>query len=705
MSLASVDKIITKEGIRSVLLKFQKGPAASPAILTQTGSAPNSVNSIYPNLMKLARNFSFAKQKDEYFRLLQQKRSGDWLQVLSSFDTERFKGVPKGMPIYVASEDRLCILYGLCVGANMIYTFRDGNEYYITVFRKDREPPPDRVKIFTEELQAFFGGHKDPETFPIDALGGQTFKDALDKHMEQYNDLLTTLFIPRISDAISAGVEAGTALTRYDTMLKGLLKILINTVAFYFGIPNLKRPDVSALKQFLNAPSYETLDDALIQMKGYRDILAVLIDIYGPTSKSRDTAFIDKFIAIFAAMPESGRHAVVQNFTIIKPFYETEYMPIIEQIAIFLKEFPSIAAPLREVLNSALASLKAQSLTVEREKKRDIAFAKMNLAVFKYLLFKDETSLPKDSLPHLSVLLRTVASPTATTATFSIQRIIAKCFQKSIESKERSQSLQRFLFYFPRGGGSRSKSRPIISVNKGGKHYSHPLVLIWLYVYFLNDIFIGSDPESPRTLAAISIYEFIVTWLNAYEPFLTIIRNNGITSYNESEMYRAYHDGLVSILTTILPNAREMAGIIPPGFGASDTDLEEICGAINMLIFGMREAAEDDYVRDARMLYSLAFQAIQASSGAPIEPTALMDLLLKSLERAEALETPSDSLLRSGSKSKAALRSKKRTATRKLAPKTAAAAASRKKTLLHRSKTRKVLRTGAHMNEMVGVGV
>ena len=708
ISLASANSRISKEGIHATILKFKKVAAGGEfySAISQQGTSPNAVNSIYPNLMKLAHNSTFERRQDEYYTLLQQKRSGDWLQVLSSFDVERFRGVPKGMPVYVASEDRLCILYGLCVGANMIYTFRDGHDYYITVFRRDREPPPNQVEIFTQELQGYFGGHKDPETF---AVGDKTFKAFFEKHVEQYVDILNTFFIPRINAALTGGVETGIALTRYDNMLKDLLKILINTITFYFGIPNPMWPATASLKQFLASPKQETLDRARVEFKGYSDVFKVLTDFYGTGGAVQEVVFIDAFASLFTTTPESERFEPVQHFSLVKPFYQGTYMGIIEQIAIFLKDkaTTTIANMLRKVIHSAMTSFEAQTLTIERGKVKEIAVVKMNLAVLKYLLFQDETNLPKGSLPHLSVLLQNLGPGKNGSAAFSIQRILAKCFQKSVEDSERSYALYKFLSYFSRGGGPSGikRSRPRSS-SKNKTYYSHPLVTIWLYINFLNDILVNSEADSPRHTAAISIYEFIRAWFNAYSKFFETLKEGGSIISNELEVYRVYYDGLVSLLTTLIPNMRDMAGIIPPGFGAPDIDLEEITGTINLLIFGRREAGEDGYVREARMLYSLAFQAIQATVVAPITPTELMDTIVGILEHIEKAEILDETPIRSRSR------------TRKVAPKTTAIiAASRRpfsqwsKTaasrnpMLARSKTRKIVRTSAKNLPEIAIGV
>ena len=110
---------------------------------------PSSVNQLFP---KLAKIFNFFRGKkgsktpikegaeNQYFSILQQKRSGDWLQVLSCLDTARFSDkIPSSADIFLVTHDRICLAYALCMGVNVLFTISTPEKVIVKfIVQKDK---------------------------------------------------------------------------------------------------------------------------------------------------------------------------------------------------------------------------------------------------------------------------------------------------------------------------------------------------------------------------------------------------------------------------------------------------------------------------------------------------------------------------------------------------------------------------------------
>jgi len=84
--------------------------------------------------------FLTSKNKEkEYHMSLQFKRAGDWTQTLACLNPERF-GLPSSTSIRLVTNDRICLLYALIMGVDVIFTSykRTEKAYYITTFYKRR---------------------------------------------------------------------------------------------------------------------------------------------------------------------------------------------------------------------------------------------------------------------------------------------------------------------------------------------------------------------------------------------------------------------------------------------------------------------------------------------------------------------------------------------------------------------------------------
>jgi hypothetical protein len=153
----------SREGIHSVKTTFLDPGRPDHSITTIKGGIddahPNSVNTLIVQLATAYKGYMDGGKNEDtkslIFKLLQQKRAGDWLQVLSCLDTTRFKEIPVGSMVFFCTEDIIAAAYGIAVGANVMYTYVKDKKYCITVFRRNLTPPSaeERLESFKRMVQ------------------------------------------------------------------------------------------------------------------------------------------------------------------------------------------------------------------------------------------------------------------------------------------------------------------------------------------------------------------------------------------------------------------------------------------------------------------------------------------------------------------------------------------------------------------------
>ena len=87
----------------------------------------------------------------DYHMCLQFKRAGDWLQVLACLFPERFK-LPKTRRIRLVTMDRICFLFALKMGIDVVFTMTRENEagqteYWLLTFYKESVDIPPDVRV------------------------------------------------------------------------------------------------------------------------------------------------------------------------------------------------------------------------------------------------------------------------------------------------------------------------------------------------------------------------------------------------------------------------------------------------------------------------------------------------------------------------------------------------------------------------------
>lgn len=92
--------------------------------LSSSVDRSNSIATIKSNTKNLFKPSTTLTQQEEfeYYTALQQKRGGDWLQILSAMDTKRYIGIPSNTNIFIVTHDRICLAYALIMGVNVVFT-------------------------------------------------------------------------------------------------------------------------------------------------------------------------------------------------------------------------------------------------------------------------------------------------------------------------------------------------------------------------------------------------------------------------------------------------------------------------------------------------------------------------------------------------------------------------------------------------------
>jgi len=124
-----IPPVKTVSGIRSATIDF-----TDEAIKRQLTSIKSAAEDKNPNaLSKIGRQLNelmkwIAKggagsgiSTIQYYMCVQRKRAGDWLQVLACLFPEVF-GLPRDYRIKIATEDRICLLFALKMGIDVIFT-------------------------------------------------------------------------------------------------------------------------------------------------------------------------------------------------------------------------------------------------------------------------------------------------------------------------------------------------------------------------------------------------------------------------------------------------------------------------------------------------------------------------------------------------------------------------------------------------------
>jgi hypothetical protein len=130
-------------GKKSIMMSYSTTGFEDSSIVIQglRDEAANSVSALTKRLLNIFGGGRDAKKDRAYFKILQQKRGGDWLQVLSCLDGARYPDLPAGTPIILCTHDRICAAYALAMGINVLFTHiwrtdQGNTEHWVVYCRK-----------------------------------------------------------------------------------------------------------------------------------------------------------------------------------------------------------------------------------------------------------------------------------------------------------------------------------------------------------------------------------------------------------------------------------------------------------------------------------------------------------------------------------------------------------------------------------------
>lgn len=631
----------TKEGIRSAALTFTRGTKVMRTVKSQTGGglALNTVNAIYGYLMRLAKDFmrpgagatSWDTKRDEYFAYLQQKRSGDWLQVLATFQPERFPGVPAGAPIYIASEDRLCVLYALCVGAPVIYTFVVGNEYYATVFRPKREGVDEKAALHGQ-ITTKLGGQRAEEYEVFPGLG---YRALVNAYRELYPAAMAEL-LGRLLGSLNSleGILGNRQTGRFTPWFRSVFTTYAVILEFVCALPPIKglEKGVRLLDEPVTAENYDKVKRQYVHfwdtVNAFRSAFRAE-DLVAADATAAITAGLRATIARAEAAVAKARPFA--TFDLEKPFYNTPYINTLQNFQTYLTapvgDFANARAPLQGFLQAVLAQLEkdlaeATDPTIRRRLRPMI----MNCRVFLYLIIDDVTELPLASIPSLKAFLKSIRGG-APAKGFALSRLFAKLIRQSVDTREREKAVAQFVQIYSKQGGARtvamvrrkagltgtrkgrispinmkgtlrsgpkSISMSVPRSRSGAKAFATPLRAVTVDEYamrtpflvlagYINMLYeIWSDlAEGPQRNAAVALAAYLgplvqpgaaAAFWDAWVPAIPAL------PYLEF----LYYEAIVDILTAVLPMQTEGPAIT----AAPISDTAELTTTLNTLLFG-----------------------------------------------------------------------------------------------------------------------
>jgi hypothetical protein len=472
-SLLLESKTKTKEGLESSILTFKRTTGALLKTITaQTGVVghENAVNSLYGRLVNFFKSLvrKTDKELEDYFIALQQKRSGDWLQVLSTFQKARYTEIPASAPVFLATEDRLCLLYGLCVGANMIYTFHRGDDYYITVFRRkqkrtSRERRNEMFEVLKTRAAIRMASGPNLETGPV-VPGGLAYQDAVSLYLhfqaEKVNDISGAAAAARAT-ALGrlAAIQAGRFSPKaFDELLRAALLPLYTFVLFMRAFP-FKLEALADIHLAAKDITKGNIDIISKKLDAWESTVATLQEVFQtiPTALNSEEEFRKGAAQLYAVFEASNkeRDEVLRSFTAEKELYEQTALGFLSQLAHYAPQ--SLLDPLEPIFAVMITKAQEAMAAPEAAKRKQAGILRMNGAILQYLLIRKTGPFPAAAVPSFSNLLSKTFEKPATVRKgniFAVHRLLASAYQRFVASKERAAHIDAFLKAFNAGAGA-----------------------------------------------------------------------------------------------------------------------------------------------------------------------------------------------------------------------------------------------------------
>ena len=375
--------------------------------------------------------------------------------------------MPAGAPIYIATEDRLCALFGLCVGAPVMYTFFTGNQYYVTVFRPNRAGVDETAALQAQITTKLAGQRAENyEVFPgigyralINAYNGTIegrglYKAALAELMGRLVASMNTL----------AGLIGNRQTGRFTPLFRDVFTVYAVILEFVSSVPSPKNLEksVASLDAPVTAANYMRMKRRYMH---FWDTVSAFKAAF-PEGTFVGATIDDKVAsAVRAVLTRAdavvAKAAPFSDFDLEKPFYETSYINLLQNFQTYLTdpigEFPNPRAPLEGFLEAILAQLQMDLAGTEEPKiRRRLRPMIMNCRVFLYLMVDDVSELPPETIPSLKAFLKSIRGKAAPAKGFALSRLFAKMIRRSVDNKDRERAITEFMRTYGQVGGART---------------------------------------------------------------------------------------------------------------------------------------------------------------------------------------------------------------------------------------------------------
>ena len=370
---------------------------------------PNAVPTLAAYINKLIGKLlpgpTNQNDKMAYFAALQQKRSGDWLQVLACLQPERFN-LPSNTRPMLFTLDKICVAYALFAGIDVCMTYKVmvGNvrKYWLIRFHKSSgETPLTSVNKLRSQIETFY---KKTDIVPteFEAIdGGESYGKYKARYRDQWSAIdsnLTTkcknlldLTIPRSSKSA------------VENSVKDILYVITTLCVFRSIVPQIKDSNDNVQDDLLSADNESVIRESFNAFR--HNFMAIKEAVDGMAKKSSVTSGEQAINEYFNTLSSKNGPLTAAN---------KKRRVIIDKLKIFDKLFIKGNADTNGVgiftfLNQSLTDPEKEELiytlnkfSIKLEGKEQGTY-KVFLDTLKYLTFRrpEEVDIPIESGPLL----------------------------------------------------------------------------------------------------------------------------------------------------------------------------------------------------------------------------------------------------------------------------------------------------------------
>lgn len=224
-----------------------------PELIVQNGKDQNTVKALSNRIMSFLSGMA-GEDYRPYYTMLQRKRSGDWLQVLSCLDRKRYPEMPD-IPTILCTEDYICAAYAIAMGVDVIFThvWREAGRTnnWLLYLRKNA----DGVVISEgERLARSIAALPKPDA-PLPELLGGTYLEVRAGILQARSDAIGRL-VPEFAPATAALAAATGAAV--ETAVKAVLSLYARLVWSRASLPLVEDRGEESLDSLSRISIYET---------------------------------------------------------------------------------------------------------------------------------------------------------------------------------------------------------------------------------------------------------------------------------------------------------------------------------------------------------------------------------------------------------------------------------------------------------------